>query len=753
MTQTKKTTAKKADASEKKITKPAAKKPAPAKKTAAPKKAGSPAKPAAKKPAAPKKSASAAPAKPAAKKTENAAKPAAKKPAAKKIGPAVKPQIPAAPVVQPKPVAPIDPAARPEPVEQPKPTVAPVKVPAPQPAPQVRPKPVEPAKPAVPATAASASAAPVAPAFKTIKILGSPTIKELAEKMNIKINDFIKKLMGMGIFATINQRLEGDMVELVLNDFGFKAEITKEFAKDKITEAAESADKPEDLRPRPPVVTIMGHVDHGKTSLLDAIRQSNVVAGEFGAITQHIGAYTVKTPRGQISFLDTPGHEAFTAMRARGAQATDIVVLVVSATDGIMPQTIEAINHAQSAKAPIIVAVNKIDLPGANPEKIRLELANRNLTPEEWQGNTIFVDISAKKRINIDKLLEMISLQAEMMELKANPDRPGIGVILESRRDNKRGVVATVLVQKGTMRVGDPFIVGNTFGKIRALIDEHGKRLVSAGPGMPAEILGVSGEPPVVGDTLFITESEKEAKYIAQKRKLAHKEEKMAHQKHLSLSTLRSEVDGRKIKELPIILKADMHGSIEAIKDAILRIPAEEVEVKIIHSGAGDVNESDLLLAKASDAVILAFHVDTDDSVAASAEREGIEIRRYNIIFELLEDLHAAMEGLLEPDVVEEVVGRAAVRQIFDLSSGFIAGSYVDEGKLVRGYDVKILRGAEQIYKGRISGLKRFKDDVKEVEKGYECGVLVEGFRQTKAGDTIECFQKKTIVRRIKKPA
>lgn len=586
---------------------------------------------------------------------------------------------------------------------------------------------------------------------KVIKILGQPTIKELAEKMDIKINDFIKKLMGMGIFATINQRLEQDMIELVVAECGFKAEIIHEFAEDKIAAEDSEQEDPAHLKPRAPVVTIMGHVDHGKTSLLDAIRHSNVVAGEFGAITQHIGAYRVKTPRGYISFLDTPGHEAFTAMRARGAQATDIVVLVVSATDGIMPQTIEAINHAQSAGAPIIVAINKIDLPGANPDKIKQELANRGLIPEEWQGNTIYVEISAKKRINIDKLLEMISLQAEMMELKANPDRRGVGVILESKRDNKRGVVATVLVQKGTMRVGDPFIVGTNYGKIRALIDEHGKRLPCAGPSVPAEVLGINGEPPAVGDTLFVTESEKEAKHIAEKRKLAHKEEKLAHQKHVSLSSLKSDIDGKKVKELAIILKADVHGSIEAIKDAILRTPTEEVQVKIIHSGAGNVNESDILLAKASDAVIIAFNVDSDTKAAEEAEKEGIEIRKYNIIFELLEDLRAAMEGLLEPDIVEERVGLATVRQTFDLSSGFVAGSYIEEGKVVRGFEVKVMRGSEQIFKGKISGLKRFKDDVKEVEKGYECGISIDGCRQIKPGDTLECIQKKTITRRISK--
>ncbi len=586
---------------------------------------------------------------------------------------------------------------------------------------------------------------------KVIKILGQPTIKELAEKMDIKINDFIKKLMGMGIFATINQRLEQDMIELVVAECGFKAEIIHEFAEDKIAAEDSEQEDPAHLKPRAPVVTIMGHVDHGKTSLLDAIRHSNVVAGEFGAITQHIGAYRVKTPRGYISFLDTPGHEAFTAMRARGAQATDIVVLVVSATDGIMPQTIEAINHAQSAGAPIIVAINKIDLPGANPDKIKQELANRGLIPEEWQGNTIYVEISAKKRINIDKLLEMISLQAEMMELKANPDRRGVGVILESKRDNKRGVVATVLVQKGTMRVGDPFIVGTNYGKIRALIDEHGKRLPCAGPSVPAEVLGINGEPPAVGDTLFVTESEKEAKHIAEKRKLAHKEEKLAHQKHVSLTSIKSDIDGKKVKELAIILKADVHGSIEAIKDAILRTPTEEVQVKIIHSGAGNVNESDILLAKASDAVIIAFNVDSDTKAAEEAEKEGIEIRKYNIIFELLEDLRAAMEGLLEPDIVEERVGLATVRQTFDLSSGFVAGSYIEEGKVVRGFEVKVMRGSEQIFKGKISGLKRFKDDVKEVEKGYECGISIDGCRQIKPGDTLECIQKKTITRRISK--
>ena len=679
-------------------------------------------------------------------------KPAAKKTAAKKpveekevkqevVVKEVK-EIKPEPKAEPAPKAEVKQEFHPEPKHEVKPEVKP----QPKPAPKVEPTPK--AEPA-PRPQEKAPVTEDKPKEKVIKILGQPTIKELAEKMDFKINDFIKKLMGMGIFATINQKLEPDMMELVLSECGFKAEITHEFAEEEI--ASQEQDNPADLQPRAPVVTIMGHVDHGKTSLLDAIRHSNVVAGEFGAITQHIGAYRVKTSRGYISFLDTPGHEAFTAMRARGAQATDIVILVVSATDGIMPQTIEAINHAQSAKAPIIVAVNKIDLPGANPDRVKQDLAGRGLVPEEWQGNTIFVEISAKKRINIDKLLEMVSIQAEMMELKANPKRKAVGVILESKRDNKRGVVATVLVQKGTLKVGDPFIVGTTYGRVRALIDEHGHRMQSAGPSVPAEVLGINGEPPVVGETLYVAESDQEAKHISEKRKLAHKAEHIEHQKHVSLTNLKS-ADGKKIKELAIILKADVQGSIEAIKDAILGLTNDEVQVKIIHSAAGDVNESDLLLAKASDAVIIAFNVNTMSSVSEEAEREGIEIRTYNIIFELLEDLKAAMEGLLEPEIVEEVVGRATVRQVFDLSSGFIAGSYVDEGKITRNFDAKIMRGGEQIHKGKIGGLKRFKDDVKEVEKGYECGILIEGFRGTKAGDTVLCVQKKTITRRITKP-
>lgn len=710
--------------------------------------------------------------KPVAKKT--VAKKSAPKKAAKTEGekPAVHPlpaeQHPAAPVTPaPAPKAEVKPApvAAPKPAVQPAPKPQATPQPAPQPAPKphVQPAPVQQSKPQ-PAPAqqhtphhghhnlAKEAPAPQKPAGKTVRLIGTETVKDLAEKMNFKINDFIKKLMMMGVFATINQRLEKDMVELICSECGYSIEEAEAELDEQTVHIMQQQDDPASLRPRSPVITIMGHVDHGKTSLLDAIRSSNVVAGEAGAITQHIGAYRVRTPRGELTFLDTPGHEAFTAMRARGAQATDIVVLVVSATDGIMPQTIEAMEHAKAAGAPIIVAVNKIDLPGANVDRVKQDLAARGLVPEEWQGSTIFVEISAKKKINIDKLLEMISLQAEMMELKANPDRLGVGVILEAKRDNKRGVVATVLVQKGTMKVGDPFIVGTSYGRIRALIDENGQRYQKIGPSVPAEILGINGEPPQVGDTLYIMESEKEARYAAEKRKLAQKEDVNARRtKQVSLMNLRKDENGENtVKRLPIVLKADVQGSIEAIKDALLRIPSDEVELDIILSAPGNINESDILLAKASNAVVIGFHVDVEHKAQAEAEHEGIEIRLYTIIFELLEDIKAAMEGLLEPDVVEVSLGKATIKKVLRLSSGIISGSLVESGKMVRGAEVKVLRGEEVVGKGKIGGLKRFKDDVKEVEKGFECGILVEGFKGVQEGDVIECIKHENVTRRIK---
>ncbi len=657
-----------------------------------------------------------------------------------------------APAQQPKPqpVPVHHEQPKPAPAQQPKPQPAPVHHEQPKPAPAQQPKP-QPA-PVHHEQPKSAQAQQTAAQGKTVRLIGTETVKDLAEKMNFKINDFIKKLMMLGVFATINQRLEKDMMELICSECGFTVEEAPAELDEQTIHIMQAQDDPASLKPRSPVITIMGHVDHGKTSLLDAIRSSNVVAGEAGAITQHIGAYRVRTPRGELTFLDTPGHEAFTAMRARGAQATDIVVLVVSATDGIMPQTIEAMEHAKAAGAPIIVAVNKIDLPGANVDRVKQDLAARGLVPEEWQGSTIYVEISAKKKINIDKLLEMIALQAEMMELKANPDRLGVGVILEAKRDNKRGVVATVLVQKGTMKVGDPFIVGTSYGRIRALIDENGQRYQKIGPSVPAEILGINGEPPQVGDTLYIMESEKEARYAAEKRKLALKEDVNARRtKQVSLMNLRKDENGENtVKRLPIVLKADVQGSIEAIKDALLRIPSDEVELDIILSAPGNINESDILLAKASNAVVIGFHVDVEHKAQAEAEREGIEIRLYTIIFELLEDIKAAMEGLLEPDVVEVSLGKATIKKVMRLSSGIISGSLVESGKMVRGAEVKVLRGTEVVGTGKIGGLKRFKDDVKEVEKGFECGILVEGFKGVQEGDVIECIKHENVTRRIK---
>ena len=751
--------------------KPAAKKTT-AKKTTAKKTEGTAKKPAARKPAAKKTAAKKTVAKKTVKKEEAIkqqkaqATAAAEAPQAASVQPKPQPSAPQAAPVQPKPQQSTPQATPVQPKPQPSaPQAAPAQ-PKPQPsAPQAapaQPKPQQSAPQAAPAQPKhhhghhhpdkQAEQKPAAPQGKVVRLIGNETVKDLAEKMNFKINDFIKKLMTMGVFATINQRLEKDMVELICSECGYTVQEAPAELDEETLHIMQAEDDPASLKPRSPVITIMGHVDHGKTSLLDAIRSSNVVAGEAGAITQHIGAYRVRTPRGELTFLDTPGHEAFTAMRARGAQATDIVVLVVSATDGIMPQTIEAMEHAKAAGAPIIVAINKIDLPGANPDRVKQDLAARGLVPEEWQGSTIFVEISAKKKINIDKLLEMISLQAEMMELKANPDRLGVGVILEAKRDNKRGVVATVLVQKGTMKVGDPFIVGTSYGRIRALIDENGQRYQKIGPSVPAEVLGINGEPPQVGDTLYIMESEKEARYAAEKRKLALKEDVNARRtKQVSLMNLRKEEgDENTVKRLPIVLKADVQGSIEAIKDALLRIPSDEVELDIILSAPGNINESDILLAKASNAVVIGFHVDVEHKAQAEAEREGIEIRLYTIIFELLEDIKAAMEGLLEPDVVEVSLGQATIKKVMRLSSGIISGSLVESGKMVRGAEVKVLRNGEVVGTGKIGGLKRFKDDVKEVEKGFECGILVEGFKGVQEGDTIECIKHENVTRRIK---
>lgn len=561
------------------------------------------------------------------------------------------------------------------------------------------------------------------------------TVKDLAEKMSLKVGDILRKLMSMGSLATINQRLDTDIAILLANEFGFEAKLVSLYAEEHIEEA-NSTDDSKSLLPRSPIVTIMGHVDHGKTSLLDALRHSNVIAGEAGGITQHIGAYRVKTSTGEITFLDTPGHEAFTAMRSRGADVTDIVILVVSATDGVMPQTIEAINHAKAANVPIIVAVNKIDLPTADPEKIRQELSQYGLLPEEWGGDTIMVNISAKQKLNIDSLLELVQLKAEMMELKANPNKKAEGVVVEAKLDPKKGTVATILVQSGTLKIGDNLVVGTTYGKVRAMIDEYGKRFDKALPSMPVEVLGIN-EPPQAGDKFIVLDHESQAREIANARKEKVKVDSLRPRQHLSLL----DVNAGKVKDLRIILKADVQGSLEALCDALERMSNSEINLKIIHKGAGSITESDVVLAAASDALIVGFNIRPDASVEKLAETEGVSINVYRIIYELIADIKAAMEGLLDPDTKERIIGKALVKQVFKLSSaGTVSGCTVTEGKAQRGVKIRLLRDNVIIFEGNTAAIKRFKEDVKEVEKGYECGISIEKFTDIKVSDIIEFF-------------
>ncbi len=583
---------------------------------------------------------------------------------------------------------------------------------------------------------------------KKIEISAQITVRELAEKMGIQNVDLIKKLMQMGIFASINQRLDSDVAELLAAEYGFDLTIIPIF-EDKDEEEDEKEDDPKDMQKRPPIVTIMGHVDHGKTTLLDSLRQSDIVSTESGAITQHIGAYMVKTSKGMISFLDTPGHEAFTAMRAHGVKVTDIVILVVSAADGVKPQTIEAINHAKAAGVPIIVAINKIDLPTADPKKIIQELANYELVSEDWGGKTIMVEISAKKKLNLDKLLDMVILQSDMMELKGNSNKAGKAIVIETKLDPKRGNIATIVNIGGTIKTGDAFIVGTTYGKIRAMKDDNNKLLISTTPSYPSEILGIAGHLPHAGDMLKVMESEKDARRISDKRKQIKKEESFIHQKHVSLLSLKSQVEQHLLKTLNIVLKTDMFGSMQAIKDSLERLSTPEVAIHILHSGIGHIVESDLLLAKASNAIIMGFHVKADNQIIEKAKIQGIEIRTYKIIYELLEDVTASMNGLLEPEIVEIVTGKAEILQIFDLSSGRVAGSIVREGKIKRNQDMRLIRDGEVVSKGKVSGLKRVKDDVKEVDKNIECGILTEGCKDFAVGDFIEAITKEERVRRL----
>ena len=576
------------------------------------------------------------------------------------------------------------------------------------------------------------------PRKKMLKLREGATVKEFSELIGLKFSDVIKKFMELGYMPTINQPVDPDAALLVADSFGIKVELSSVEEETQPEEVQEDVAK---LLPRAPVVTIMGHVDHGKTSLLDAIRETKVTETEAGGITQHIGAYKINLKSKDIVFLDTPGHEAFTSMRARGAKVTDIVVLVVAADDGVMPQTIEAINHAKAANVPIVVAVNKIDKPEANVSKVKSELAEQGIISEEWGGQHIFVEVSAKKRIGIEHLLEMILLQAEMMELKANPEREAKGTVIEAKLDKGRGPVATLLVQTGTLRVGEALLSGVHVGKVRALIDDSGRRILGAGPSTPVEVIGFS-EVPSAGDVFTVVEDEKRARQIAVTRFQKQRSIEIAKAKKLTLDELYTKIKEGQIKELNIIIKGDVQGSVEAIKDAFENIIHPEVKVKVIHTSVGGINESDVMLAAASNAIIIGFNVRPETKAAQIAEKEGVDIRLYNVIYEAIEDVKKALEGMLEPTLKEKVLGRAEVRQVFPVSRiGTIAGSYVIDGFMSRSSDgIRVLRDNIVVYEGKMSSLKRFKDDVKEVQTGYECGILIENFNDIKVGDVLENY-------------
>ena len=579
-----------------------------------------------------------------------------------------------------------------------------------------------------------------------IEIPETITVKDLAAEMKKTTAEVIKKLLGFGVMATINQEIDFDTAYLIAQEFGITA--TK---KETVTEEDilfdESEDREEDLQPRPPVVVVMGHVDHGKTSLLDAIRKTNVIEGEAGGITQAIGAYMVKINDREITFLDTPGHEAFTAMRARGAQITDIAILVVAANDGVMPQTIEAINHAKSAGIPIIVAINKIDLPDANIDKVKQELMAYELVPEEWGGDTIYVPISAKKHQNIDQLLEMVLLEADVLELKANPHKQAKGAVIEARLDKARGAIATMLVQRGTLDVGDTIVVGSSIGRIRAMVNDKGKKVKSAGPSTPVEIMGLT-DVPEAGDTFYEVKNEKMAKHLIERRKRQAREKAINSVTKVTLDNLFSQMEEGKLKVLNLIVKADVQGSVEAVKQSLEKLQNEEVRVKVIHSAAGAVNQSDVTLAKVSNAIIIAFNVRPDHTAKEMAEKEEVEIKQYSVIYQVIEDVEAAMKGMLAPKYEEKVIGNVEVRQTFRISNvGTIAGAYVLNGKVERNAGVRVIRDNIVIHDGHLATLKRFKDDVKEVTKGFECGMQIEDYNDIKEGDIIEVYVMEEIKR------
>jgi len=573
------------------------------------------------------------------------------------------------------------------------------------------------------------------------------TVKELADKLAVSPSELIKHLLGMKVMMTINQLLTGEPVEKLLRIYGYQYDRMPTL-EEKI-EAEHEEEDPAKMVHRPPVVTFMGHVDHGKTSLLDAIRETRVVEGEAGGITQHIGAYRVMLPKGTITFLDTPGHEAFTAMRARGANVTDIVVLVVAADDGMMPQTEEAVDHAKAAEATLVVALNKMDKPSANPEKVKKQLMEHGLLPEEWGGKTIVVPVSAKTGDGIDQLLESILLEAEVLELKADPGRPARGVVLEGEITKGGGPVAHVLVQNGTLRVGDAVVSGMAWGKVRALLDARGHRLDEAGPSTPVELLGLSGVPKA-GDTFLIVPDEKQAREIASSRQEQMREAKEPVRRVVTLEEFHKQMEAGKLKSLNLILKADVQGSVEAIRESLDKIPSDQASLKFLHVGVGAVNESDILLAEASAAVVIGFNVQLTPEAEVLAKEEKVDVRLYRIIYEAVNDVRAALEGLLEPKLVEQVLGKAKVLQVFKVSKvGTVAGCQVVKGKIQRGVMARVYRGQEKLHQGKLDTLKRFKDDVREVTEGVQCGLSVTGFNDFQPDDIVEAIEVQQVAQKL----
>lgn len=584
------------------------------------------------------------------------------------------------------------------------------------------------------------------PVPREVEIMESVSVSELAKKLNLKASDIISKLMSMGMMVTINQQIDAETAEIVASEYGSSVKVVSLYD-ETVIETVE--DKEEDLGLRPAIVTVMGHVDHGKTKLLDAIRSADVAGDEFGGITQHIGAYQVDTDHGGLTFLDTPGHEAFTLMRARGANVTDIVILVVAADDGVMPQTREAIDHAREAKVPIIVAVNKVDLPAANPDRVKQQLSELGLMPEEWGGETLFCEVSALKREGVKELLETVALQSEVLELKANYSCAAEGKIIETRIDPGRGTVSTVLIQRGTLRVGDAFVAGVYPGRVRAMFNDRGERVNEASPSMPVEILGLTGIPEA-GDPFQVTRDDKHARQVGDKRQELRRLEDARNVKKITLDNLYDTIQEGNIQELKVVIKGDVHGSVEALKSALEGLTTEEIRLTAIRAAAGAINESDVMLASASNAIIVGFHVRPTPRAADLAEREKVEIRKYGVIYDAVDDIRQAMEGMLAPELREETVGSAEVREVFKVPKvGMIAGCYVKSGKVTRNARVHVYREGVEMHTGKVTSLKRFKDDVREVESGYECGIGIDRYDDLRAGDEIEVYEVREIAKKL----